>query len=82
MNKIDFEFQTHYGIYRDALYLPDEYSYTQEQISEIKSERLRSWIQSVENPTVLNYITVNGAVYEQVEYEGQTFLKPVEISNG
>ena len=50
MIKIDFEFQTPHGVFRDALYLPDDHSYTQEQIAEMQAERLNNWLFVVENP--------------------------------
>lgn len=48
--KIDFEFQTPYGVFRDALHLPDDHGYTQEQIAEMQAERLNNWLFVVENP--------------------------------
>lgn len=42
--KIDFEFQTEHGLFRDALYLPDEHDLTVEQIDELKLQRLNNWI--------------------------------------
>lgn len=48
--KIDFEFQTPHGVFRDALYLPDDHSYTQAQIAEMQAERLNNWLFVVENP--------------------------------
>jgi hypothetical protein len=48
--KIDFEFTTPYGLFRDALHLADDHSYTDEQISAMKQERLDNWLFVVENP--------------------------------
>lgn len=50
MIKIDFEFQTPYGAFRDALHLPADHGYTQEQIAEMQAERLSNWLFAVENP--------------------------------
>jgi Ni,Fe-hydrogenase I small subunit len=51
MVKIDFEFDTQYGKYRDALHLPADHSFTEEQISEMKQDRLQNWLLVVEgNP--------------------------------
>ena len=44
MIKIDFEFQTQYGVYRDALYLEDNHSFTEQEIEAMKQERLSNWI--------------------------------------
>ena len=50
MVKIDFEFTTTYGVFRDALYLPDDHTFTNEQIAAMKQERLDNWLFVVENP--------------------------------
>lgn len=79
--KIDFEFETVYGKFRDALHLPDDHSYTQEQIAEMQTERLNNWLFNVENPPAPEPETVeiDGVVYEKVEIDGQIVLKPVEV---
>lgn len=78
--KIDFEFTTPYGVFRDALYLPDDYIYTQEQIAEMQAERLNNWLFVVENPPTPEPETVeiDGVIYEKVEIDGQIVLKPAE----
>lgn len=48
--KIDFEFQSKYGVYRDALHLPDNHGMTDAQIEAMKQERFDKWIDAVENP--------------------------------
>lgn len=48
--KIDFEFATHYGVFRDALHLPDDHTFTDEQITAMKQERLDNWLFTIENP--------------------------------
>jgi hypothetical protein len=50
MIKIDFEFETQYGVFRDALYLPEDHDLSQEQITAMKQERLDNWLFVVENP--------------------------------
>jgi MOSC domain-containing protein YiiM len=79
--KIDFEFQTKYGVFRDALHLPEDHGYTQEQISEMQAERLNNWLYSVENPPAPEPETVeiDGITYEKIEIDGQVVLKPVEV---
>lgn len=42
--KIDFEFQTQHGVFRDALHLPDDHGLTEEQIQTMKQERLDNWL--------------------------------------
>ena len=50
--KIDFEFETQYGIFRDALYLPDDHTFTDEEIQAMKQQRLDNWIAVVTAPPV------------------------------
>lgn len=44
MIKIDFEQDTPYGMFRDALYLPDDHTYTQAEIDAMEQERVDNWI--------------------------------------
>lgn len=79
--KIDFEFDTPYGKYRDALHLPDDHTYTQEQIVAMQTERLNNWINVVENPPPApEIVEIDGVVYEKVEIDGQVVLKPVQTT--
>jgi hypothetical protein len=48
--KIDFKFTTSYGVFCDALHLPDDHTFTDEQIAVMKQERLDNWLFVVENP--------------------------------
>lgn len=50
MVKIDFEFQTEYGLYRDALWLPDDHGMTDEQIEVMKQQRVENWVAIVSAP--------------------------------
>ncbi len=52
MIKIDFEFETQYGMFKDALYLPDDHGYNETQLQALKQERLDNWIAIIENPPV------------------------------
>ena len=51
MVKIDFEFQTDYGLFRDALHLPDDHGLSDAQIEALKAERRDNWIAIVTAPT-------------------------------
>ena len=50
--KIDFEFTTAHGIFRDALNLPDDQTFTDEQIKTMKQQRVDNWIAVVTAPPV------------------------------
>lgn len=68
--KIDFEFQTEHGLFRDALHLPDDHGLTDEQIEAMKAERRDAWIAVVtalaaEEPEQ-DYIEIDGVRYAKV----------------
>jgi hypothetical protein len=51
--KIDFEFQTQYGVFRDALHFPENLPIPSEQaIEEMKLARLNNWLAIVAGPPV------------------------------
>lgn len=50
MIKIDFEFDTKHGKYRDALHLPDNHTLTEAEIQAMKEQRRDNWIYIVDNP--------------------------------
>jgi len=45
---IDFSFNSNYGIYSDAILLPDDHVLTEEDIELMKEQRFNSWIISIE----------------------------------
>lgn len=52
MVKIDFEFDTPYGVFRDALHLPDDHTLTDAEIQSMKQQRVDNWIAAVTAPPV------------------------------
>jgi len=54
--KIDFEFETKYGKYSDALYLPDDHTFTDDEIQAMKQQRLDAWVSFIENPPIVDEI--------------------------
>ena len=48
--KIDFEFTTPHGLFRDALHLPDDHTFTDEEIQAMKQQRVDNWIAVVTAP--------------------------------
>lgn len=48
--KIDFEFTTKYGVFRDALYLDDDHQLSEAEVNALKQERLDNWLYAVETP--------------------------------
>jgi hypothetical protein len=52
MIKIDIEFDTPYGVFRDALHLPDDHTFTDAEIQAMKEQRRDNWIAIVSAPPV------------------------------
>lgn len=50
MIQITFEFQTDYGVFRDALWLPENHTYSDEEIEQMKIQRRDNWITVVSAP--------------------------------
>lgn len=50
MIKIDFEFETKYGKFSDALWIPEGTTMTEEDIEAEKQRRLSNWIALIEAP--------------------------------
>jgi hypothetical protein len=65
--KIDFEVQTKYGVFRDAIHTPTEL--TQEQIEAIKTERVNNWIAIVD-------------AMHTAQHEGEDGVTDVEFVEG
>lgn len=79
MIKIDFEFNTPHGVFRDALHLPDNHTFTDAEIQAMKEQRRDNWIAVVTAPPVEdpNTVVIDGVTYEKIEIDGQIVLKPV-----
>lgn len=52
MLKIDFEFDSQYGVFRDALHLPENHGMTDAEIQTMKQQRFDNWIAIVTAPPV------------------------------
>lgn len=72
--KLDFEFQTEHGLFRDALHLADDHSFTEAEIESMKVERRDAWIAVVTAPAVeepeQDYIEIDGVRYAKVSSNG------------
>lgn len=78
--KIDFEFTTKYGTFRDALYLNDDHTLSEEEINTLKQERLDNWLFSIQNPPEIEneVIKIGEIYYTKTEIDGKIILTPVE----
>lgn len=80
MVKIDFEFDTPHGVFRDALHLPDDHAFTEDEIQAMKQQRVDNWIaivtappaEPVEEPAPVveepapEYVEIDGVRYVRV----------------
>ena len=68
--KIDFEFETEHGLFRDALYLPDDHTFTEAEIQSMKQQRVDNWVALVTTPPAedpaQDYIEIDGVRYAKV----------------
>lgn len=68
--KIDFHFDTPHGVFRDALHLPDDHTFTEAEIQAMKEQRRDNWIAVVTAPSVEEpqpeYIEIDGVKYQKV----------------
>ena len=48
MIKIDFQFETKFGKFADALHLPDDHGLTDDEIEAMKQQRLTNWLAIVD----------------------------------
>lgn len=56
--KIDFYFDTEHGKFCDALHLPDDHAFTEQQIEVMKQQRLDNWI------AVITYVPTEEEIAE------------------
>ena len=50
MVKINFEYSTAYGVFRDALHLPEDHDMTDAALDALKEQRRDNWIAIVSAP--------------------------------
>jgi hypothetical protein len=80
--KIDFEFDTPHGIFRDALHLPDNHGFTADQIEAMKRERCDNWIAVVTappSPQPSTTVEIAGETYQKLEGVPPTGAKLIEV---
>lgn len=50
MTKIDFEVETQYGVFKDAIVLPNDHGLSDAEIQAIKDKRVADWISAITAP--------------------------------
>lgn len=86
--KLDFEFQTKYGVFRDALHLPDDHNHTQAEIMQMQQQRLDAWLAVIETPPeeqpveeiVQPTLEINGETYRQLTGAPSSGAKLLEVN--
>ena len=73
MIKIDFEFETKYGVFRDALYLPEDHSFTEDQLQEMKISRLNNWLDIIVNPTQVEEVITSEEEISTIDIAGESY---------
>lgn len=51
MVNIRFQFDTEHGVFSDAILLPDDHTFTDDEIEVMKQERLSNWIAIITAPS-------------------------------
>lgn len=80
--KIDFEFDTEHGKFRDALHLPDNHGLSDAEIEAMKVQRRDNWIAVVTAPPVEQPVTtieVAGETYEKLDGVPPSGAKLIEV---
>ena len=75
--KIDFEFDSQHGVFRDALHLPDDHTFTDAEIQEMKQQRFDNWLAIVNappSPVDETAVPVVPAT-DTIEIAGETYQK-------
>ena len=89
MIKIDFEIESQYGKFCDAIHLPDDHGLTDQQIEDMKQQRFDNWIYVIENastvespvieetqtPTTINIAGEDYSLLEGTPISGQTLIE-------
>jgi hypothetical protein len=70
MIKIDFERETVHGMYRDAIVLADDHTFSQADIEAMMQQRVNNWVAFMDNlpqtEPVPDYVEIDGVKYVKV----------------
>lgn len=89
MLQIDFEFETAYGAFRDALHLPEDHGLSEAEIQAMKQQRLDNWIAILTNPPTEEptpvqepaaTITISGEEYTRLDGTPLSGAKLIEVN--
>lgn len=74
MIKIDFEFDSPYGVFRDALHLPQDHALTDAEIQAMKQERYDSWWAIVTAPPTENDVEATPTPVASINIAGEDYV--------
>ena len=80
--KIDFEYNTPHGVFRDALHLPDNHGFSDSEIEAMKEQRRDNWIAVVTAPPVepeVSTLDIAGETYQKLDGVPPSGAKLVEV---
>lgn len=77
MVKVDFQFDTNFGLFADCLVFEDDAVPSLQEIEAMKHERLNAWMAFVSAPPAPDTVTIDGVTYEKITVNGQVVLKPL-----
>jgi hypothetical protein len=77
MIKIDFEFQTNYGVFRDAIHLPVDHTFTEAEIEATKQQRVDDWLRLINTPATSSedLVPLPATPADTIEVAGETYQK-------
>lgn len=71
MIKIDFERETCHGMYRDAIVLADDHTFSQADIDAMMQQRVDNWVAYMDSPPqpepAPEFIEIDGVKYQRVQ---------------
>lgn len=89
MIKIDFEIESQYGKFCDAIHLPEDHGLSEVEIEDLKQQRFNNWISAIESastieapvieeiliPTTINISGEDYILLEGAPLSGQTLIE-------
>jgi hypothetical protein len=69
MIKIEFEKTDEMYTFRDAIVLPDNHTFTDEQLEELKEQRFQAWLSMITAPPIEEELPIEDMVLEDITEE-------------
>ena len=72
--KIDFEFDSTYGVFRDALHLPEDHNFTYAEIQAMKQQRFDNWWAAVNAPPAESDVEATPTPAASINIAGEDYV--------